>query len=147
VDLLSRLSGGVVYLDANVLIYAIERIPEFTGLVAPLVAAIDEGRLRAVSSELTLAEVLVKPLRDGNEALAADYRAALHTRDAFAVVPVSRGILQEAARIRARGELRLPDAIHAATALHAGCTHLLTNDPHFRSLEGVDVILLADLTA
>jgi predicted nucleic acid-binding protein len=43
--------------------------------------------------------------------------------------------------------LRLPDAIHAATAQHAGCTALLTNDERLKSLPGIETVLLKDLSA
>jgi predicted nucleic acid-binding protein len=38
--------------------------------------------------------------------------------------------------------LRTPDAIHAATALNEGCTHLITNDPAFRRVQDLSVTLL-----
>ena len=34
----------------------------------------------------------------------------------------------QAAALRARHGLRTPDAIHCATAIHAGCDAFLTND-------------------
>lgn len=44
-------------------------------------------------------------------------------------MPVSRSILIEAAKIRsAAGNVRLPDAIHLATAVSTGCDTVLTND-------------------
>ena len=111
--LVDRLAGGTAYLDTNTFIYAIEGIEEFFPLVADLLPAVDRRELQAVTSELTLAETLVKPLRDGNEDLASDYVGTIQPRRALRVVPVSRDILIAAARVRATTALRLPDAIHA----------------------------------
>jgi len=50
-----------------------------------------------------------------------------------------------AAQIRADHNLRTPDAIHAATALAAGVTGFITNDPVFRRIESLEVLVLDDL--
>ena len=50
----------------------------------------------------------------------------------LSVLPVERTILIEAARLQAQLTLRLPDAIHVATAVAAGCSTLLSNDRRLR---------------
>ncbi len=50
-----------------------------------------------------------------------------------------------AAQLRATSGLKTPDAIHAATALEHGCTLFVTNDPAFRRLTTVPVVILGDL--
>jgi hypothetical protein len=42
--------------------------------------------------------------------------------------------LEEAARLRAPTKLKLPDAIHLATATLNGCDCFLTNDDSFKSI-------------
>ena len=143
--LVDRLAGGKAYLDANVFIYAIERIGDFVPVISGILPALDEQRFHAVTSELTLAETLVKPLRDGNGELAGDYIASIQPRPALEVVPVSREILIDAARMRAKSGLKLPGAIHAATAVRSGCGNFVTNDARFRSLPGLDVLVLSEL--
>ncbi len=44
--------------------YALEGYPAFQPILTPLFETIDCGDIQAVTSELTLAEVLVKPLLD-----------------------------------------------------------------------------------
>jgi len=58
----------------------------------------------------------------------------------------ARPTLLSAARLRAQLGLKLPDAIHAATAQVMGCTALLTNDTGFKRLPGVQLFLLSDWT-
>ena len=62
--LVSLCEGRLVYLDTNVFIYALEGYPAFAEPLAALFRGIDNGTCRAVTSELTLAEVLVKPIKD-----------------------------------------------------------------------------------
>ncbi|MCL6641173.1 MAG: PIN domain-containing protein, partial [Candidatus Rokubacteria bacterium] len=63
------------------------------------------------------------------------------------VVPLSRPMAREAARLRARHGLGLADAVVAATALGAGCTALVGNDRAFRRLgDRLAYLHLDDLT-
>jgi len=142
---LTTLTGDVVYLDANIFIYALEGLPPVVAKLAALFQRFDRGELRAVTSELTLAEVLVKPIRDNNTAFRDQYDQSIRTTPSLTVVPVARQILVDAATLRAMSTLKLPDAIHGATALAANCTTYLTNDHRFTTVPNLPVLLLADL--
>ncbi len=70
------------------------------------------------------AEVIVRPLQHGTDAMVDDFLAAIGAR----VVAVDRALARRAAELRARhAQLRLPDALSLATAL-AGAAPLLTLD-------------------
>ena len=141
---LTAIAGRTVYLDANLLIYAMEDFGSVGGKVRDLFARIDAGELDGVTSELTLAEVLVKPLRDGATAIAGEYRELLDPDGPLLVTPVSRAVLVRAAEVRSSSSLKLPDAIHVATAELLGCGTLLTNDAGFLAWPASPVLLLAD---
>ena len=143
--LLNRLTGPYIYLDANIFIYALEAYPEYIGELTLLFRAIDEGRFQAVTSELTLAEALVKPFLDGSEEHRAQYEQAIQNTASLHVVPVNRRVLTEASRLRATTGLRLPDAIHAATSVLGSCETFLTNDRHFRGVSGLPVVVLSEI--
>lgn len=142
---------GSVYLDANVLIYAIEGVAPWTSLLSQLFRLIETEDLRAVSSEITLAEVLAKPLAMSATDLAARYEMALGPDSQIEVVPVGRNILKSAAMLRGANGLKLVDAIHLATALDRNCSALLTNDQrlgeaapaplHWLPLDGLQSVL------
>ena len=57
---------GTVYVDANALIYRVEEIEPQLARTRELWQAVDAGTAQIVTSELTLLEVLVKPLRDAD---------------------------------------------------------------------------------
>lgn len=69
----SALGSGPVALDTAVFIYFVEEHPQFMPMVEPLFEAIDRGQIAAVTSSVTLLEVLVVPLRRGDTALAGQY--------------------------------------------------------------------------
>lgn len=136
-------TGSRVYLDANVWIYALEGYEAFAASLAALFARIDAGELVAVTSELTLAEVLVKPIADGNTVIQDRYLEALQPHDALVLVPVNRTLWIDAATLRAQTPtLKLPDAVHAVSALATGARDFITNDARFRSVAGLSVRML-----
>lgn len=141
---LSIPDGARVYIDANVFIYTVERHPTYYPLLRPLWQASQEGRVGVYSSELLVLEAMVLPLRNADVLLIADYEKALASSD-LTLLPVTREILLAAAKLRATvAGLRTPDAIHAATAMHAECTLLLTNDTVFERIAGLSAVVIGE---
>ncbi|MDP9136801.1 MAG: type II toxin-antitoxin system VapC family toxin [Pseudomonadota bacterium] len=134
------------YLDTNVVISIIEATETFGQAQRRFVEKIDAREIAATTSELTLAECLVKPLANKDAAAVEAYLHFLDGRPGFLVVPISRDILLAAASLRADKTLKLPDAIHIATARAAGCTAFLTNDRKIRALPGMRVSLWDEAT-
>ena len=122
------LRGSVVAVDTAPLIYFIEENPRYLPHLRAFFDAVDKGHFRIVTSILTLTEVLIHPLRQGNSQLADEYRRILLQADNVETLPVSAPIAEEAARLRAKHNLRTPDSIQIATAINAGATSFLTND-------------------
>ena len=117
------------YLDTNVFIAAFETIGDHQGSAWSLLQAVEDGRLIGVTSELTLAELLVKPFERGAMDLAEAYDAMLTPSETLMVCAVDRRLLVEAARLRSsRPGLKLPDAIHVATAARTGCDVMISDD-------------------
>ena len=141
---MTRLLGRTLYLDSNVFIYVVEGVEPYATELRPLFASVARGETPVVTSEITLGETLVKPFRLQDAALGAAYDDALH---AFGVslVPVSRAVLVQSARLRAMSRMKMPDAIHAATAQLAGCSVLLTNDTGIVAVPGIDVARLSEI--
>ena len=111
-----------------------------------LLQALDDGEIVAVTSELTLAEVLVKPIKDANLPVQQAYHAFLTPTPALQVIPLDKGILLEAAQLRATTKLKLPDAMHLATANLCGCDSFLTNDDAFKSVATANVKILSQIS-
>jgi predicted nucleic acid-binding protein len=140
---LKALHGQVVGLDSAPLIYYIEDRPEFVELLDPFFT--DQGRFRVVTSTVTLLEVLVHPLRHGDEALAHSYNDILLSSPNISTIPVTYATAQEAAELRARHNLKTPDAIQLAVAISQGATTMLTNDRDFPDVDGVKILRLKDI--
>lgn len=140
--ILERVVGASVYLDANVFIYAIEDYPDYDADVSGLFRELDARNLSAFTSELALAEVLVKPLAERDSDLVENYKKFITNSKFLTVVPVSRRIILRAAEVRSNLRLRLPDAIHLATAIESGCTSLVTNDREMKVPGNIALVLM-----
>ena len=120
-------SAGLVYLDANSVIYSVEKHPLYWPLLQPLWQAAKGGSVEVVSSDLVLLETLVGPFKSGNTALANDYEQ-LFRQPQTRLVAITQPILRQAAKLRATTKLKTPDALHAATAQALACALFVTND-------------------
>ena len=136
-------TGGSVYIDANAIIYSVERIEPYRELLAPMWQEARVGRFGLASSELVVLETLVKPLREGNARLETLFRS-IFTAVEMELIPATLAIWEDAARIRAATGLKTSDALHAATALSAGCVLFITNDADFRRVQGLPIVVLDD---
>ncbi|NJK77383.1 MAG: PIN domain nuclease, partial [Microcoleus sp. SU_5_6] len=74
---IAQLQGQVVGLDTAPLIYFMEQNPNYIEIVRLFFRSFDRGDFRIVTSTVTLVEVLVHPLRQGNTILAQEYREIL----------------------------------------------------------------------
>lgn len=135
---------GPVYLDANGFIYSVERVEPYRTLLEPMWRQARAGEFDVVSSDITMLETLVKPLREGDEVVETLLRSMFDARE-VSLIPATRELWEDAARIRANTGLKTPDALHAATALQAGCTLFISNDTDFRRVAGLSVVILDDL--
>ncbi len=138
-------ASGSVYLDENGFIYSIERIDPYRILLDTLWQTVSNRQITVVTSELTLLEVLVKPLKVGDATTATLFRTVLLHTPEVRMLPITQPVLEEAAKLRATPGLRTPDAIHMATTLLHSCALMVTNDNVFRRMPEVPVTVLNEL--
>ncbi len=105
------------YLDSNVIISVVEATGVFGPAQARFIERIDAGEIEALTNELTVAECLVKPFAERNAVAIAAYLSFLDGRRELPILPVSREIILDVARLRSEQAIKLPDSIHIATAV------------------------------
>jgi predicted nucleic acid-binding protein len=145
--MLSSWTGDTFYRDTNIVIFAVERENQWSTVLKDLFKAIDERAIHAFTSQLTIAEILVKPIAMGADDLIGTYNQVLAPDSIINVVPSDRGILISAAEFRAKTAVKLIDAIHMATARLCACEFFLTNDESLGTKVSPDMrwIRLSDL--
>jgi predicted nucleic acid-binding protein len=128
---------ALLLIDTPPIIYLLEDHPQFGPRFASLFAAHAAGLLRFAVTTITIAEVLVGPLRAGDDALAQRYRAILQS---WQPVALDVDIAASAARLRGSLRLGLADAVQAASALAINAAALVTHDRDFSRLRSLRII-------
>jgi predicted nucleic acid-binding protein len=105
----------------------------------------ESPRNAGVTSTITMLEVLVHPYRGAEEERIDNFYALLSTHPHLEWIETNLQIADRAAQLRARFNLRTPDAIQAATAIAGNATGFISNDPVFRRLPDFEVVILDDL--
>ncbi len=143
-DWLNEFYGRTIGIDTAPIIYFIEKGIYFK-IMRSFFERLLEGHFRAITSTITLLEVLVQPYRYENNHLLEEYREILLYADSLSIVPVSNEIADKAAELRARYRVRTPDAIQVATAIQGKASMFLTNDKTLKKIREIDVITLLDM--
>lgn len=137
--------GSRIYLDANIYIYGFEGIVEQRDVITALFEEIERKQVTIIASLLLFPELLAKPLREGQTALANQYEEFLRHTDRVALTSVSDEIVLRSAGLRAQSGLKTADALHLATALEYGCDSFVSNDHGFSQREGIQIVRLNQL--
>jgi predicted nucleic acid-binding protein len=132
--------------DSSPLIYLVEKHFVYFDRVLSIFQYVANGSLTGNCSTLALMEVLVQPKKTGNIKLATEYEIILVNSSNFELHPITTSVARRAAEIRARYNLRTPDALHVATAIEAGCDAFLTNDLGLKRITDIQVFVLDELT-
>jgi predicted nucleic acid-binding protein len=100
-----------LYIETAPLIYYVEENPTYVDKMDAIIATVMGGSIEAVSSVLTLTEILIHPLKQDNTQLEQEYRTILLHSRAYRLLPITAQVAISAAGLRARYNLRTPDAL------------------------------------
>lgn len=134
----------IAFLDAKAVIYLLEGSTEFSAQVRDTLKqlAAANSKLRLAVSELTRLECRVQPLRMADTQLLATYDTFFSLADLIQI-PLSAQVIDLATVIRARHNLKTPDALQAACCLQLGNEHVfLGGDEVFQRVAGLHATVL-----
>jgi predicted nucleic acid-binding protein len=134
-----------IALDTSIFIYHLEANPRYAGLTDPIFAWIAAQGHSAVTSTITMMELLVQPYRDSREDKVNDFYGLLATFPNLDWIAPDLENADLAAQLRAQHRLKTPDALQAATAVRSNATGFVTNDPIFRRIDAFETLLLDEL--
>lgn len=133
-----------IFWDTNLFIYLFEDFGGFTSQVATLRSRMLTRGDELFTSAITLGEILVKPMQNGDTKAVAYYQKLLTTT--AAVLPFEEKAAVVYARLRGDRSLRPPDAIQLACAASAGVDLFITNDARLQAkqIAGIQFIVPLD---
>ena len=137
--------GDIIGIDTMVFIYHLEDNLKFSNITEKLFDNIENGKYHAVTSIITLLEILVKSKMEKNFQITLDYRDLLLTFPNLKFSQVDLQVSDIASTLRAKYKIKTPDAIQIATAVSEKAKVFITNDEQLKIINDIDIILLSEL--
>ncbi|MGD6851051.1 MAG: type II toxin-antitoxin system VapC family toxin [Candidatus Bathyarchaeia archaeon] len=130
----------MLYLDANIFIYAALNTEEIGTKAVALMAKIQSGGEKAVTSALTFDEVFWEVKRNRGLEKALETGEAMLNFPNLEIVDANRELALSALRLIRELHLAPRDALHAATALAEKVDCMVTCDAHFGRVKELNVV-------
>lgn len=143
---LTRILGQVsrVAIDSMVFIYHFEADERYLPLTRVLFNLVEAGKVEAVTSLITVAEVFSNQAVVADDELVAAYRQVFDTWPNLMVVLPDLTDAMLTGTLRLEYNLRLPDAFQVEAGLSFGAQILITNDERFRKVKRPKPVILKD---
>lgn len=135
-------SYKLIGLDTNIFIYHFHNNPQFIEKTDFVFELLEEKRLRAVTSIITIAELLAFT---GPEKILKNIKESFLSTPNLIVSEVNQQLALKAASIRRNYKFALPDSIQLATALDSKAQTFVTNDKRLKIFKELPITLLTEL--
>ena len=139
------IKAGQIGLDTSPFIYYFEKNPAYLNICREIFDLFEAGKTSAITSVVTLLEVLVQPLAQQRHDLVHTYTESLTTLPHLFLCQIDKEIAVKAAELRAAYKLKTADAIQISAAILWDAQLFLTNDPIFRRVKEIEVVILDDI--
>lgn len=130
---------GKIYLDTNLYIYFFENNLQYADEIENLLNLTTEKKITLIASTLLLSEILVSPYKTKNKQLLQIYQNLDQTITNLNLIPLNKKIADQTAFIRAKYDIRTPDAIHLATAIDQQANLFVTADQQLSKVKEINV--------
>jgi len=143
--LTSLVSFERIGIDTPIFIYHLENHPTYSPFTQVLLARIESGETKAMTSVITLLEIAVRPFQLGRPDVAMKYETLLVKFPNLSIVDIDRDVARRAAKLRAEYRLRPADALQVAACQAQGAQVFITNDRRLAPLKTeIEIVVLDD---
>ena len=136
--------AGMLLLDTPVFSYHLANHPRDAGLAAALLEMVESGEVKAMTTTMTLAEILTVPAEAGDDDALLEYELYLTHFPNLTILPLDNALARETARVRGETRLRTPDAVQVAAARLNAVGAIVTKDRGWRGRFASPSVLLLD---
>ena len=134
-----------IALDTSVFVYQVESNLQYIAFTRPIFRWIEQPGHSAVTSTITMTELLVRPYQSREQQRVDEFYSLLATYPNLEWIAPDLNIADLAAQFRAEFRMPTRDAVQAATAARSQATGLVTNDPIFGRVDAFETLLLDSL--
>lgn len=134
-----------IMFDTSPIIYLIEEHKDFWRITDEIFEFIESNEgYHSFSSVITITEVFTHPLRKLRNEIVEKYRKFLLNSSIFTIYPIDARIAEEAAELRAKYNIKTPDALQIAVGIEYDGTLFITNDKNLKSIDEMEIFLLEE---
>lgn len=131
-----------VFLDTSLFIYLFEDHPRYAPSLVTVFDSIAKGKIQAMTSVISLSEVLTKPFEQHDVTLIKKYREIFLHLPNLTLVAIDDKIAVEAAKIRGEYGFHLTDCLQLASAIEHGSKSFFTNDKQLTRFKKLTIVYL-----
>ncbi|OGK24775.1 hypothetical protein A2954_00910 [Candidatus Roizmanbacteria bacterium RIFCSPLOWO2_01_FULL_37_12] len=132
-------------LDSMIFIYQFADHIRYAPLTHVVFELLEESKIIAVTSTITLTEVFVQPEKEKNQLIISEYEKVFQNLPNLETVPVNWQIARLSAKLRANfPKIKTPDAIQISSSLLKEYPAFLTNDQKLKKVAFLKVLILED---
>jgi len=135
----------IIALDTNLFIYVFEQHLEFGAKTKAVLEHIENGLVDGIASSVSLTEILVKPIREGNLTLEKQYKLLFSHFPNLTILPIDNVVAERAAYLRGIYNIKTPDALIVATALVANADLFITSDQRLEFIKEIKCVSIDQL--
>lgn len=132
-------------LDSMIFIYQFADNPLYGPLTEVVFEFLEQGKLQAITSSITIAEVFVLPEKVKDQMLISEYEKVFQNLPNLEIVPFDWQLARLTSKLRAKyPAITTPDAIQISTSILKNYPAFLTNDKKLQQINLLKVIILKD---
>ena len=117
-----------IVIDANVFLNVKNKEEPFYSYSEEVLNSVDEGRNKALLSTVVVAEICCGYYLTGETKDKDDFILHVSSSQNFSIIDLNTLIADQAAYVRSKTGMKLPDAIIVATAMVEKANRIITND-------------------
>lgn len=130
-----------IFLDTNIIIYFLEKNTFFFEKVIPYFERAESGEIELFTSPISYMEVLIPVIKKQDIDLEGKYNYLFKTF--LNVIGIDLEIGRIGAEIRAKYNIKAPDALQIACAINSECKKFITADKELDKIKKIEIVILS----
>lgn len=133
-----------IFIDTSIFIYLFEDHPKYASQIQPIFDSLSENKLTAVTSIITVAEVITKPIEEKHPEVVKQYQEVFQQLPNLSIISPTYDSAIFAAQIRAEYNFHLIDSLQLAMAVENRCKSFFTNDRKLKKFKKLKIVMLKE---